>query len=690
MKHLKKLKSLILLLTLGVTANAQPPPPFFDFYNPISSPMIDKALEIKATGFIRWKCDSLYRGYIVVSNKPEMGLSDDDEMVLKRTWEDSITVILHDEYAQYYKNILVEDAYYIEHSLDSSVILSNGLFCVGLDKPVNIVYSETLALGKAIEYTGSERVYAWQDDSFSGYWRFDSATPGIPYYPTGELIWARVKDSIVPSSYKLAWKFKIVSLDSPIISKHIYIDAQTGEVVKERNTWVDGFFNHLYYGNQYIDTRYISSRNKHYLETTDHDLTIKTREKESWGERDWKTTNLPSDKDDDWNNSHWAATASHWAVMVAGNYWRETWKRYGSDNKNKSIKVIADAVLTYGARSDYSDPNADYIMTGFMDKGFCAGADVIGHEFAHNVIYYCTNMSPQNEEGFLLESYADIFGFLTERYFFGYTRNWTVGEDCTEDRVRNIQNPKLNPPKTTSNGIAPPQPSYPTYYMEPNAWYNLDINQLFHHNASVQNYCFYLLANGGTQLNINVTGITIDSAIQIVHYVIDNKLVGPGTDFRSNRDAWVYAAEKIFGRCSNEYRETCKAWAACNVGTPCNCDVDPSTVPVTICDKDILRQQALTPITDINTSTMKSNDIVIYPNPTSDFLTLNFAELQYNLLNSPKKIKIMNVQGATITDFEIKSNEQTFQFNVKDYKQGIYYITINIDGRQYAFKFIKT
>lgn len=72
------------------------------------------------------------------------------------------------------------------------------------------------------------------------------------------------------------------------------------------------------------------------------------------------------------------------------------------------------------------------------------------------------------------------------------------------------------------------------------------------------------------------------------------------------------------------------------------------------------------------------NYVAVYPNPSSDFVTIQFK-------NSAKElIKIYNVNGRLIREKEVSNNQK---INISELSQGIYFIRLN--SHQAAYKFIK-
>lgn len=654
--------------------------------DPNNVSIYNKCIEIKSEGFNWWKCDSLQCDQLFDALKSHSGLGVNDSMVKVKIWEDSITQLKHVKYQQYYKGIPMENVYYVEHSLNCNVLLTNGFLCEGMDKSNVPILTDSAALYNAIEYVGVDRKFAWQDDTLMYYLSHDSESTNNTYYPVGELLWAQIGDRSVinPSNFMLAWKFRIWAVDSPEVLKYIYVDAINGQILKDPNIALDGNFNHLYYGNKNIDTRWSGGfSGKHFLQTDNDGLNIRTKDSHFNGS--WKTQHLPSDNDDIWNNNRWAATACHWVIQESWSYWRDKWKRNGMDNNWRPIKVQAsfpENNATY--IPDIIKNGADGFRFGVFDLGLSATLDYGGHEYTHGVTLYSACLEYWDESGALNESYSDIFGFLIERHLLGF-RNWTIGEDATALSIRNMKNPKLNPPSVALGAAL--MPNYPNYYLEPGCWYTgPSDNGGVHHNSAVQNHCFYLLSMGGTQLGISVSGIGIDKAAQIVEYALVEGLVLSTTNYMQNRECWVTAARMLSGDCSNEHIQTCRAWAACNVGTPCPCEPKPEL----ICWKNRFRytQEAVRPLNNLKGLSIDEG-VVIFPNPAAEILNFNFSGLYYDALFSEKIIKVHDIYGSSISVKKIVAGVDECSLSLAGIKTGTYFVQVECNGKSYTSKFVK-
>lgn len=74
------------------------------------------------------------------------------------------------------------------------------------------------------------------------------------------------------------------------------------------------------------------------------------------------------------------------------------------------------------------------------------------------------------------------------------------------------------------------------------------------------------------------------------------------------------------------------------------------------------------------------NDVALYPNPASNFITMSNAPIGSH-------VKIMNSTGQIVYYTQIQTNQQTI--NISDYKSGVYVIEVENTGTRSFNKFIK-
>jgi Zn-dependent metalloprotease len=161
--------------------------------------------------------------------------------------------------------------------------------------------------------------------------------------------------------------------------------------------------------------------------------------------------------------------------------------------------------------------------------------DIVGHEFTHAVTQYTAGLEYQYQSGALNESYSDIFGEMVEEVALGPGANdWLIGEGVPGGPLRDMAHP-------ANHG----QPENFKDYVLTCA----DQGGV-HTNSGIQNRAFYLLAQA----------IGSAKAKQIAYRALSQYL-GPKTNFITDRYAWWFSADDLYGKSSPEVAATLKAWA---------------------------------------------------------------------------------------------------------------------------------
>jgi Zn-dependent metalloprotease len=524
-------------------------------------------------------------------NKQYFGLSDDDNFTLIRETSDNYPFIkeesriTHSRFNQTYKGIKVEYAEIFLHHQNNKIKFINGKIAEGLDIDVLPNLSEQEAIDQAISHLGNDNNYSWQDSAYEiahKEWKNDTNATS---YPKGELLIAKLNlnQDYSPIEFVLAWKLNIVSL-SPALSKAIYVDAHTGEIIKDIDLESHGHGNLSYgYGNNvYLDTRWRGGLHSHHVLRSDDANAPKIWTKEhrvtgAFGGYNctWPyLTCTPNafDQDDNWDND--VVTTPHWLGTHAWNFWKTKFNRESYDNAGAEVRILNNMP----SKQSWYDPSNDVLYFGRLngaDGGpHHAIRDIFGHEFGHAVIRYTLangNFNGANEPGALCESFSDIFGYELEKYINGGHLNWSLGED-TEIR-RWMNNPSQSVVYGSDQGCSDHNQSQPAFYKGPR-WYNGNCDRGgVHINNGVQNYWYYLLSEGsanapeGTFNNISVNGIGSDKALNIAFYNLDN-ILSSNSNYNDSRNGSILAASIIYGSCSNEAVQTTNSWAAVGLGTP--------------------------------------------------------------------------------------------------------------------------
>jgi bacillolysin len=373
---------------------------------------------------------------------------------------------------------------------------------------------------------------------------------------------------------------------------------------------------------------------------------------------------------------------SHWGVEKSWDFWTQIYSWQGINNNGAHLKVWADVRDMEGTVNNaefMKDKNGTNLKFGRINGRLTSALDVCGHEYTHGVVSNTAKLTSNGISGALNESYSDIFGFMTERFIFPSTFDWQFGEDVDISIVRSFNNPS-SIPFSLPPGIAPDffPSTYPAMVGDANFYTGTGDDGGVHINCTVQNRCFNLLSVGGTQNSTLVTGIGIDNAALIAEYALMN-FVKTHTNFPVNRMHWVNAAIFLFGRCSYEHFQTCRAWKAVNVGDIC----EPCALPIDCWDWRSGKRSIR--ISEFSNSLSKVN---IYPNPTSSLLTLNLSELTLTKRADIISIKLLDINGREIKEIPFSIDEKV-QILLNDVQNGIYVLKIESHNEVKTLRVLK-
>lgn len=590
---------------------------------------------------------------------------------LQKTWTDPQVEMQHYRYQETYRNLRVEAAEYTEHTSDGYLVFSNfKVSTFDLDQSSEPNITEEDALSTVIESL-TDHEFAWSDSDWEEDLQNDLNDSTATYYPEGELMYVLVDFHIgnwyiPPSKYRLAWRFDVLSLE-PYAHKDYYVDAVTGIIIREQDLIChNGPATTPNHGVQTIDTK--PKGNRFILRTDDiNDRDIHT--KISGPAAGWSAADNVFDDDDDWGTDNQFATATHWMMTQAWDFFASSpYNSPGSNGNGKKVRIRAssgiDGAGYYGTKN-----LKDYFFMGLIDGQHSGVIDVVGHEFTHAVTRRSSNLIYQAESGALNESFSDIFGFMVERFTEAGTNatfDWQVGEDGNFDplRTRSLEDPQnwgshyeFIPPNTTEIEVLGQPNTYDGTF-----WYNgaLD-NGGVHVNSGVQNFWFHLLADGGTGTNdngdpYNIQSIGIDGAALISFWSLTN-ILSTGSQYVDARAGAIMAAEILWGPCSIFSIQTTNAWAAVGVGAQSACAVT-----------DLEIATDLTP--------------TLFPNPTTDQVSLTFHDAR------PRSIQVYSVTGSLVEDVNISSVDK-FQFSTANLANGAYLVQVIEGNRIFTLKLIK-
>jgi len=507
-------------------------------------------------------------------------LSNDDDMRLYKTEKDELG-FMHYRFNQYYKNIRIVRAEYFVHANNrGQAYAANGQYVRNMDKKVSTVLGETSALKKVLLYARVDKLLSeekyWEDQLKKRTKNADTS-----YYPKGELVWTqKVSNNNVwkASDFRLAYQFDVYAA-SPMISKRIDIDANTGEIINDISLEATGCLpttiSTIWNGSKTVNVNFQGGG--YYLWDTCQAAEIKM-----W---DWNSTRdsgfIPSgayqlnNVDNSWleTNQERLGTSSQWAIRNSYDYFKQIHGRNSYDNADGDVNAYINAVFFTGCSGSlcfYSTNNASMSLTGGIMKIGSGGstnpiinswgtADILGHEYTHAVTGASANLTYANESGALNESISDIFGSVIQGYgTTGYgTQDYDIGEDRTAGAIRSLSNPNAHNQPDTYNGTF---------------WYTgVDDAGGVHTNSGVMNYWFYLVTNGGSGTNDNgasfsVSGLASKVTADIVYRALTVYLTSSAV-YSDARTATINAAKDLFGNCSNQAYQVANAWYAVGVGT---------------------------------------------------------------------------------------------------------------------------
>ncbi|WP_221392948.1 M4 family metallopeptidase [Dyadobacter sp. NIV53] len=345
------------------------------------------------------------------------------------------------------------------------------------------------------------------------------------------------------------------------------LPQQTLELTYDQN--VEGSYLEPYRGHvrEYANNNFINSNDRSVNRNGFHNLTRVLNANETWGA------------------NHQEATTALWATEKAYDYFNNIHGRNGTKN-NGFIPNILTNVPQNAFSPNFYGPGYYHDIFGTAGDGqlimiqswtgeSLATLDIIGHEYAHGVTRFTSNLVYEREPGALNESFSDIMGYCLERRTLPNDWNWLCGEDIAPGRqLRNMQNPADVPFNDARGQI--PQPS--TYLTDP-LWHDAvgDPDDAFgvHINSGVMNRWFYLLCSGGNQNGRAVNAIAFDRAERLLYLAFTSYMTSQD-DFADARTATLQAAQQLYGNCSAEYRQVGEAWAAVGVGTGSGCAVNCS------------------------------------------------------------------------------------------------------------------
>ncbi len=485
--------------------------------------------------------------------------------------------ISHYYYQQFFSTYPIDGAYFVCHTKQNNVVATSNNIVSTEDLPVSTPsVSKEEAINIAIEHLGAN-VYAWEDEAYERMIQNAKNNPHFSFYPQPQLLYYRANHL---DQYQLVYYLEISSL-KPTGWDYLYIDANSGQIIHHidkmqkactSNSSTESCNgNTLYYGNQNFNTNYNNELNDPIYELIQCDKGISTFILPD-GQESYSMGVIGEDDNCNFLNfttsAQQAALAAHWGTELVYDFFASlgydsyddngaeilSYVNYGDDFNSRNNAFWNGSVLTYGAGPISSDTESSVFI------GQVISTDIIAHEYGHALTNGLSAYSIlyQGESGAIHESYSDIIAAVFEYYLIndlGYSGDitideWIMGEACAEmggnEGIRSFSDPNI---------FFQPDSYEGTYWMDPNPPYN-QTNDYggVHINSGVMNHWFYLLVNGGVDINI-----AFQIILESYNYIPNNT-----PNFLDMRNATILASELLYD-CTYT-QAIIDAWDAVNVG----------------------------------------------------------------------------------------------------------------------------
>lgn len=462
----------------------------------------------------------------------------------------------HERFQQSYKGVKIENSMVIAHYSNNRLHSFNGDWFADVSVPNSKALTEQQALQHALNKVNA-KAYKWENEAAERHMKEALNDPSFSYKPKGEFVILPQPDYKARTvSFRYAYKFNIYA-EEPVYRANVYVDAQTGAVIKEQNLIctvnTPATASTRYSGTQTITTDSYSTIYR--LRETGRGNGVETYNMQHG-------VNSASSVDFMNTSTNWAAsypdqvaTDAHWGAEMTHDFYYNNFNRNSVDDKGYKLLSYVHFNVNYvnafwnGECMTYGDGDP---AQGYAEM---TELDICGHEITHGVVQY-TGQLNGGEADALNEGFADIFGTAVEWYARPMQRNWIIGDEVMTSHAgfRNMSDPNMFQQPDTYLG------NYWDAFEEP------------HVNNGPCIYWYYLLSTGGSGINDNnqsyaVSGITMAKASAIAYRTM-NVYMTPNTDYANLRVYAIQAAKDLYGPCSNEMAQTINAFYAVGVGNP--------------------------------------------------------------------------------------------------------------------------
>ena len=462
----------------------------------------------------------------------------------------------HFRYRQLYDGNEIFGSMLIVHTQAGKVKSINGFNIATINENATVI-SFNDALNIAKEKLGAS-VYKWEEFIEEQHYKAIMDNPLATYFPKNEMVYAPKDGVFTEDNYRKCYHIELYA-SVPMSKQSFYIDASSGEILMTQNHIHEGNANGTattaYSGTQSIITD-STGTNNYRLRENSRGNGIRTFDMNT-GTSYGAAVDF-TDSNNVWNNVNAQedeyATDAHWGSQKTYDYFSVKHGRNGIDGSGYLMR----AYIHYDVSVRNAFWNGNYITIGDGNATSTplTTCDIVGHEWAHGLTDFTSDLIYQNEFGALNESFSDIFGVAIEWYAKPDSANWLIGDEIGAGYFRSMSNPNAkNDPDT---------------YLGTHWYTGTNDNGGVHTNSGVQNFWFYLLTVGGTGTNDNsdnysVSALGMDTAAAIA-FRNNTIYLFPTAEYDDARYYAIQSAIDLYGPCSFEVEQTTNAWHAVGVG----------------------------------------------------------------------------------------------------------------------------
>lgn len=449
------------------------------------------------------------------------------------------------KYKQYYKKLEVVGGNYTLHLKDETLQKATG----NLLPFVNVSTQPSLTFEEVKTQISDQLDVSMKS---LGYW-LELKDIHVHFHNKGLI----VIDNSFPDfsgNYSLAYNVAAVTHGEVPFNEDIFINAHTGKLINHfsnihvHNT--PGIVKTKYYGEQNVIIDSIAP-NEYLLQDLSRGDGVITLDSElDVFENNSKYWDLENENQDEVAGDLHYCASSFYDMMDDHFEWS------GIDGEGGELITVAHAGGKFLVNA-YWDGRRARFGNGDCDRySPLTTLDIVGHEFAHGLTDYTSDLVYRNESGALNESMSDIFGKALEYYYDRENFNWLIG-----DRIR--LNDNVNVIRSMEDPLVRNDPKF---YKGQSWWTSAGDNGGVHSNSGVLNHWFYLLVNGGQGVNevgenYDIMPVSFDDAMQIV-FNMQRVYLTVNSNYFDALIAGVESAKDIFGENSDQYFSVVEAWKA--------------------------------------------------------------------------------------------------------------------------------